>query len=160
MTGNKNIELERLDKLAKTYPNLKSLSNIAQLIGRAKQHFYTYKNRSGIGDEIMNELKVKLNINPKYILYGEQPIFLNQEKKSLIREPIAYYQSEIPGTQYDVFQKSNVEAIGPAYSGSLHEIIKKINLEYIHVADMKLIKAAMIDKIKEMNKYIKASNGD
>ena len=67
-------EYERLVKIADRY--FKNLSILADLLGKDKRTFYSYKGRSGVGTKILEELKEKLNINPEYIKYGREPMLL------------------------------------------------------------------------------------
>jgi hypothetical protein len=78
MVVKNNVELERLNQVAQTY--FKSLGNLAVLIGRSKQHLYSYKKRTGLGRDLIAELKTKLNINPRFIQYGEEPMILSSQK--------------------------------------------------------------------------------
>ena len=151
MTDRKNIELERLNSVAKTYPHLKSLSNIAMLIGRAKQHFYTYKNRSGIGDEIMNELEDKLKINSRYIKFGEGNMLLSGINESNVKyEELA-----------EVFpRRGNVSEIMDAPYGVWHELIKGIDVKNVTIGEMIMMRKAMLAKVDEFNKYIGDEDGE
>lgn len=69
-------EYNRLEKVAKRY--FKSLGNLAEMIGKPRQTFYTYKTKPGFGRRILDELQTKLNINPEYIRTGKGPMLLNQ----------------------------------------------------------------------------------
>lgn len=72
-------EYERLETVANKYFN--SLSNLALMIERPRQLFYTYKERSRIGMRILKELQEKLNINPNYIRFGEEPMIFKTNGK-------------------------------------------------------------------------------
>lgn len=67
-------EFERLEDLAITY--FGSLGGLSRALGKAQSFLYTYKGKSKIGRNLLNELKEKTSINPDYILYGFEPKFL------------------------------------------------------------------------------------
>lgn len=80
-------EFERLEKVAKEH--FGNLSLLSVKIGRGKQFFSSYKNKTGIGKKILQELNNKLSVNMKYILYGEEPMILD-DKDVIVEETISY----------------------------------------------------------------------
>ncbi len=85
MVDIENVEFERLDRVAKIY--FKNLSNLADLVDKKKQTFYTYKNKRGIGTELLKELEEKLRINSRYIRLGEEPMMLTGSSNVQIYKP-------------------------------------------------------------------------
>jgi hypothetical protein len=79
-----NIELQRLEKVAEIY--FSSLSNLAELIGKHRQTFYSYKKRPGIGRKVIDELKDKVGINPDYIKSGKEPMLINDDANKYERK--------------------------------------------------------------------------
>jgi DNA polymerase V len=84
-------EYDRLKEIAEKY--FTNLTQVALKIGKTKQHLHGYKNRDSLGSQLINELKEKLNINPDYIRYGKEPIFLEEEQPGMVREPRFDYGS-------------------------------------------------------------------
>ena len=72
---------KRLQYIADTY--FKNFSQLSKKIGKERGFFSSYKNQKGFGSNILKELQDKLNINPKFIQYGDEPIFLDSEQSVL-----------------------------------------------------------------------------
>ncbi|ROL60075.1 hypothetical protein D9V86_09900 [Bacteroidetes/Chlorobi group bacterium ChocPot_Mid] len=118
-----NLELERLESVAKKYFN--SLSNLAKLIDKKGQTFYSYRKRKSLGWSLIHELQEKLNINPEYIRNGREPMLLENKSDRKI-------ESNVDEVQYaELIELPDIRTLTPQQMKKIkewaEENIPKIN---------------------------------
>lgn len=85
-------QYDRLNEIAKDH--FGSLYKLAKLLEmKDHQYFYAYKGRE-FGDRILKDLEENLRINPEYIKYGTEPVFLDE--KAVSKGPVKIDFNDLP----------------------------------------------------------------
>lgn len=71
-----NQAFTRLKKIAEKY--FKSLSQMGVKMNKSRQYFYGYARRPSIGDKVLAEIEEHFGINPAYLKYGLEPVFVKE----------------------------------------------------------------------------------
>ncbi len=74
-------EYKRLNEVAKKY--FENLGVLAIKIGKTQGYFYSYKNTSNFGRQLLDELRIKANINPDFIMTGNGNMLISDQDISI-----------------------------------------------------------------------------
>ena len=109
-----NLELKRLEEVAKKH--FRNLANVALLLGKKHQTLYSYRNRSGLGRVMLEDLEKILQINPEYIKFGREPMLLTEKKEATYGEPNVTNIRDFRVSEQDVEYLSQIKV----YSLTVH----------------------------------------
>lgn len=128
MKSENNIVIfNRLEAVATQY--FGSLKSLAEKLHITSQAIYQWR-KKGIPFKKYEKL-ANIGINPEYIKYGNEPMILDGES-----EP-------------------NLNTAMDILNGSLSDIINQFNLRNTTINEMEIIKKAMLNKITEIDEYLK-----
>ncbi len=136
-------DYDRLDRLA--IEKYGSINKLAELLGISSQAIYDWKDKP-LSRKKLERLKA-IGINPEYIRTGTGEMFLGAKDNGYTTIPEGY-------------MKTNVREVFIPYRGTLDEIINQIDLEHITMAEQRKLRQAMQEKINEIDKILRAADGE
>jgi DNA polymerase V len=113
-------------------------------MGKQRQHYYAYR-YNPIGDSALIELKEKLKINPRYIMYGEEPILLTDNNE---------YASSVDKNAFNAGteQFQALKNIANNEYGSLAKLAKALgkDVSYLYTYRHKKMGIQLINELKDI----------